>query len=203
MKKPSVVVFDLGKVLVDFDYSIAVRRIGERCKIDSKDLVRVVTTEAELLYQYEIGALTTDDFFREVQRTAGFEGKQEELATMFADIFSPIDLMIEVNERLRAQGIPTYIFSNTNPLAANHIRERFPFFRNFTDYVLSYEHKAMKPQEKIYQVVEKISGASGDAILYLDDREENIEGGAKRGWQTILHSDPHKSRARMAELKLL
>ena len=31
--KPSVLVFDLGKVLVDFDYSIAARRIAPLCSL--------------------------------------------------------------------------------------------------------------------------------------------------------------------------
>jgi FMN phosphatase YigB (HAD superfamily) len=58
---------------------------------------------------------------------------------------------------------------------------------------LSYEHGWMKPDPKLYQVVERQSGQRGPAILYIDDRPENVEAGAQRGWQTILHVDPERS----------
>ena len=38
MSAPSVVVFDLGKVLVDFDYSIAARKLGPRARLPAPEL---------------------------------------------------------------------------------------------------------------------------------------------------------------------
>lgn len=203
MKVPEVVVFDLGKVLVDFDYGVAVSRIASRCADQGCDLRKVITPEADLLFRYERGEITTEEFFAEVRNIAGFKGHLTEFAQFFADIFSPIEPMVQLNESLRARGIPTYIFSNTNPLAVNHIRDRFPFFKNFTAFVLSYEHGAMKPDEKIYKVVENVTGRAGDAILYLDDRAENIEGGMRRGWQTILQTEPETTLRKIAEMRLL
>jgi FMN phosphatase YigB (HAD superfamily) len=46
--------------------------------------------------------------------------------------------MTATQAALRANGIPTCIFSNTNPIAVRHIRTAFPFFANFDGYVLSY-----------------------------------------------------------------
>jgi HAD superfamily hydrolase (TIGR01509 family) len=111
--------------------------------------------------------------------------------------------MVEIHAQLRAKGIPTYIFSNTNDLAVEHIRRNFPFFSNFDGYVLSYEQGAMKPDDKIYQAVEKMTGHDGPRILYLDDRLENVEAGVKRGWQVILQEAPEQSIARIKELGLL
>lgn len=199
---PSVVVFDLGKVLVDFDYGIAVNRIAARCRNGGCDLWKLVTTEAPLLFQFETGLVTTENFFAEVQKTAGFGGELSEFIDLFSDIFWPIGPMVELNEKLRAKGIPTYIFSNTNPLAVNHIRSRFPFFNDFTAYVLSYEHQSMKPDAKIYEVVERVTGKKGESILYIDDRLENIEAGAKRGWQTVLHQSVGKTLNKVSELGL-
>lgn len=202
MKTPSVVVFDLGKVLVDFDYNIAVNRIAARCNGHNCDLWKMVTPDARLLIDFETGNLTTEQFFSEVQKTAGYAGQLAEFCTSFADIFSPIEPMIEFNERLRRRGIPTYIFSNTNPLAADHIRKQFPFFNNFTDYILSYEHRSMKPDARIYEVIEEKTGKRGPDILYIDDRQENIDAGAKRGWQTILQETPEKTLSQAAKLGL-
>ena len=103
--------------------------------------------------------------------------------------------MIELHAGLRRRGVPTWIFSNTNDLAIEHIRNNFPFFANFDGYIFSYEVGAMKPQAKIYEELEKLTGQRGPDILYLDDRAENVAGGASRGWQAILHETPEKSRA--------
>jgi HAD superfamily hydrolase (TIGR01509 family) len=111
--------------------------------------------------------------------------------------------MIDLQSALRRKGMPTYVFSNTNDLAVRHIRRAFPFFADFNGYILSYEHRAMKPDPKLYQVVEERSGRRGPEILYLDDRPENVAAGAARGWQTILHQSPEKSRAAVEKLGLL
>ncbi len=51
--------------------------------------------------------------------------------------------MTALQAALRANRIPTCVFSNTNGLAIDHIRLRFPFFANFDHYILSYELRAM------------------------------------------------------------
>ena len=60
----------------------------------------------------------------------------------------------------------------------------------------------MKPTAKIYEVVEKQTGQKGKAILYLDDRAENIEAGLARGWQALLHETPEKTIPALRKLGL-
>ena len=192
MTTPSVVVFDLGKVLVDFDYSIAARKISARSAQPAVD-IRKLLDHSPLLYRYETGLMTRQDFFEEVRRATGFNGTIEEFSGFFADIFWEIPPMIEIQATLRRQGIPTYIFSNTNDLAIGHIRRNFPFFEQFDAHVLSYEHRAMKPDAKLYEIVEHVTGRQGAKILYLDDRIENVAAGRARGWQVIHHRDAASS----------
>lgn len=200
--RPKVVVFDLGKVLVDFDYSIATRKLAELSRVSHAEMGRIID-QSPLLVQFETGAIKTDRFFREVCDATGFCGDQEQFSGLFADIFSPIDPMIDLHTQLRRANVPTYVFSNTNDIAVRHIRYRFPFFSNFTGYILSYEHGAMKPDAKLYQVVEKTTGVNEAEILYLDDRLENIEAGQQRGWQVIHHKDPAETIGITRKLGLL
>jgi putative hydrolase of the HAD superfamily len=190
----TAVVFDLGKVLVDFDYTPATRKIAARSTKPPEDLHSHVGG-SPLLIQYETGLITRHEFFEEVRRDTGFHGDLDEFGEFFADIFTPIPPMIEMHAELRRRGVPTYIFSNTNDLAIEHIRRNFPFFQNFDGYIFSHEVGAMKPDAKIYDALEAMTGRRGAEILYLDDRLENIEAGAARGWRTILHETPEKSRA--------
>jgi 2-haloacid dehalogenase len=144
--------------------------------------------------------MTTAEFFTEMKRISQFRHDLERFSAMFGDIFTPIPEMIALNERLRARGLPTYIFSNTNELAIQHIRATYPFFTNFTGYVYSFEERSMKPDPMIYEAVERKVGHKGPDLLYIDDRAENIAHGAERGWQTIHHADPAKTIPRVEAL---
>jgi FMN phosphatase YigB (HAD superfamily) len=196
------VVFDLGKVLVDFDYSIAAPKIAARTRMSAAELMHFFM-RSPLLLQYETGLISSQDFYRGVSIGTGFDGTFDEFAGFFGDIFDPIEPMIQAHALLRQRGMPTYVFSNTNELAILHVSRCFPFYKTFDGHILSYEHKAMKPDPRLYEVVEQLSGRRGRAILYLDDRPENIAAGAARGWQVILHETPEKSRAAFERLGIL
>lgn len=202
LRKPSAVVFDLGKVLVDFDYGLAVNRVAARSRVGATELQRLVM-EPKLLYAFERGELTSEEFYAAIARETGFQGDYPEFARYFADIFTEIPPMIALHRDLRRRGVPTFIFSNTNDLAIDHIRRHFPFFAEFDGYVLSYEHGSMKPDAPLYEVVERVTGRSGRDLFYLDDRPENVATALERGWQAMVHEDPAVSRHRVREAGLL
>ena len=191
---PTVVVFFLGKVLVDFDYGIAARNLAAMSRVPAEEVQEIIQ-KSSLLVEFETGRTNRDQFFRQVCDATGFCGDQGKFNLLFADIFSPIQPMIDFHAQLRKARGPTYIFSNTNDLAVTHIRSRFPFFANFDGYILSYEHGAMKPDRKIYEVVEQATGRRGEDICYIDDRLENVETGKAMGWQTIWHQSPGETIA--------
>lgn len=188
-----VIVFDLGKVLVDFDYSIATQKLAARSTRPPENLHSLLGN-SPLLVQYETGLVTTEGFFAEVQKAAGYLGDLREFGEFFSQIFTPIAPMIALHAELRQRGFPTFIFSNTNELAIQHIRRDFPFFAHFDGYIFSYEVNAMKPDAPIYEALEQMTGKRGAEILYIDDRPENIETGVVRGWRTVLHESPEKTR---------
>ena len=200
---PTAVVFDLGKVLLDFDYGIVVRRVAARgSRIGIPEIKRLLV-DSPLLPAFERGELTSRQFCEAVRKETGFEGTFEQFAGWFGDIFAEIPPMVALQSELRRRGIPTYIFSNTNDLAIDHVRRNFPFFAGFDGYVLSYEHGAMKPDAPLYEVVERLTARRGADLVYLDDRPENVEAGAARGWRAILHADPAESRRHLADFGLL
>jgi epoxide hydrolase-like predicted phosphatase len=196
--KVKAVVFDLGKVLVDFDYGIAARTLAGRSKSTAEE-IRAVIDQTPLLFCYESTQMTTQEFYDEVRRRIGFHGTFEEFADTFADIFSEMPDMTRLHAEIRARGVPTFILSNTNEIAVGHIRRNFPFFANFTDYIFSFEHGVLKPVDRIYEITEQRTGCRGGEILFLDDKPENVEAGAKRGWRTICHRTVEESAGQVRE----
>src|SRR5579884_944832 len=202
MTAPEIVVFDLGKVLVDFDYMRAARAIAAHGTV-SPEAINQLINQSPLLTRYELGKMSDKEFFNEVPLATGFQGDFEEFAPLFGDIFSAMPPMIELHAQLQKSGIPTYVFSNTNGLAVAHIRRTFPFFSLFDDYIFSFEHGVMKPDAGLYEVVERKSKRRGEQILYIDDRPENVAAGAARGWRVILQESPEKTIEEIGKMGLL
>ena len=186
---PRAVVFDLGKVLLDFDYGILARRMAPQSSISAVEILSVVN-QTPHLHRYETGLMTDHEFYDAVVSATGFRGEKVQFLNWFGDIFTEIEPMVALQTALVRRGIPTYVFSNTNAQAIRHVRESFSFYRQFTGEVLSYEVRSMKPDTRIYEAVEAMSGFSGGDLLYLDDRPENIAAGIARGWQAWIHADP-------------
>ncbi|MEY4917445.1 MAG: hypothetical protein RL616_1358 [Verrucomicrobiota bacterium] len=199
MNNSPVFIFDLGKVLVDFDYSIAARKIAARSAKAPEDL-HAFLGSSPLLVEYESGRLTRQSFYEAICEAIGFRGDLAEFGGAFADIFAEMPGTIALHAELRRRGFKTYIFSNTNDLAIEHVRRNFPFFQNFDGYLYSYEVGAMKPLPKIYEAMEAMCGQRGADLIYLDDRVENIAAGAARGWRAILHELPEKSRQALKQI---
>jgi HAD superfamily hydrolase (TIGR01509 family) len=199
--KPAII-FDLGKVLVDFDWSIAAKKIARRCAQPPEQFTEFLAT-SPLLWRYECGQLTRQEFFEAIHTAIGFQGNDAEFNAYFAAIFTAMPGTIALHAELRQRGYPTYILSNTNDLAIELVRRDFPFFKNFDGYIFSYEVGSMKPDGKIYAALETMTGRRGGDLIYLDDRPENIATGRARGWRTILHETSEKTRAALAAFGVL
>jgi|SRR5438552_13789193 len=195
------VVFDLGKVLLHFDYGIAAEKFGRRCGLGATD-IRHLIDQSPLLHRFETNKLTPAQFFSELCNATGFSGDLVEFCEIFCNVFSPIEPMIQLHSQLRERGVPTFIFSNTNFLQLEHIRRSYPFFSSFDGYVLSCEHGVMKPDAKLYEIVEQVTARRGNELIYIDDRADNVATAKERGWQTILHVAPEQTIAQVRAAKL-
>jgi len=202
MTPPRAVIFDLGKVLLDFDYDIAVGRLVPGAELEAESL-RTFLFSDSLLSAYESGRLSSEAFFERMRTVAGIRLDYPQFREAFGDIFVPITPMIEAQAELRRNRVPTFILSNTNEIAVCHIGRRYPFFANFDGYVLSYEVGALKPDAPIYEVVELRTGCRGGELFYLDDRQENVDAAERRGWRAVVHADPAASIRALRECGLL
>jgi len=198
---PKTVIFDLGKVLVDFDFTIAARKIMAR-SLRPPSPLQALNHFSPLICRFERGDITDREFFEEVRSATGYRGTFEEFAPEFSDIFTEIPEMIGLQARLRAAGIPTWILSNTNTLAEQQLRRHYPFFANFDGYVFSFAVGVMKPEPAIYEAAERATGRRGEELLFIDDRGENVEAAVARGWQGLVQESPAKTLAAVRQLGL-
>ncbi len=65
----------------------------------------------------------------------------------------------------------------------------------FAVVIKSCEVGAIKPERQIYQLAEQRAGVSGSAILFIDDRPDNIRAAEALGWHGVVFDTAHPDQS--------
>ncbi|MEM1066995.1 MAG: HAD-IA family hydrolase, partial [Pseudomonadota bacterium] len=77
------------------------------------------------------------------------------------------------------------------------------FLTEFDRRYISGHMRCIKPEPRIYEMVEADSGVAPGRLLFTDDKPDNIAAAAARGWQTHLFEGPEGWAARLVAEGLL
>jgi 2-haloacid dehalogenase len=105
--------------------------------------------------------------------------------------------------RLRARGVPVFALSNFGIDTYATAQGVYDFLNEFDVEFISGQMGVMKPDPAIYETLERETGVAPGALLFADDRPDNIAAAAARGWQTHLFEGPEGWAARLVEAGLL
>jgi putative hydrolase of the HAD superfamily len=182
--KISAVCFDLGKVLLHFDWQVMLRRIAEKSSLPPEKIADRMAHNPNFRH-YEIGSVTTREFFSYLKMLTDFRGTIVELRAAFCEIFTPLSEHIALAAML-APHYPLAIISNTNHAHISYAEANYSFFSLFRARIYSHEVGTMKPKPEIYQAaLAALGGIDPLETLFIDDLETNILGAVQLGWQTI------------------
>jgi HAD superfamily hydrolase (TIGR01509 family) len=192
--QPSVIVLDVGNVLVGLDFSRSRQRLHSLFPEDKK-LSRVQRWLRSVEDPYALGLVTTEEFVRGALRELGLG--REEFIHLWNDIFLERTYMYPFVRELRAQGYILSICSNTNELHMDYLQSINPCFAEAQHIIFSYQVGALKPDPAIYQAVETATGQPAEAHLFLDDLPENVAGARAAGWDAICFETPEQAQAEL------
>jgi 2-haloacid dehalogenase len=114
-----------------------------------------------------------------------------------------IDHSVRLLRALRCAGHPVFALSNFGNETFQIARLAYPFLDEFERRFISAELGMSKPDTAIYQRVEAECGIAQNALLFTDDRPENIAAARARGWQTHLFDGSDGWAARLVREGLL
>ncbi|MBU1366398.1 MAG: HAD family phosphatase [Candidatus Omnitrophica bacterium] len=183
--------FDLGRVLFDFDYNIALDKIKNKAIIPQDKVIE------ELFYRdfaadFERGLITDYDFYLKFKKAFSPSLGYSEFIDAWCDIFSPKEEVIDLVRRLKA-AYPVYLISNINELHFDYLKSKYSsVFSLFDGLILSYKVKSIKPENGIYEELKKVSGENYENIVYIDDREDLISQARKLNLQCIKFTGSEK-----------
>ena len=177
--------FDLGRVLLDFTHERGYRQIAELISA-REEFVRQILLDQGLGERYEAGELTTEEFHLQFSEAADTEIDQAALCLAWADIFEIMPQTVRLAASLRAAGYQIGILSNTCEAHWEFANGRFSILAQlFSPVITSYEVKSMKPEQKIYEIAAERAGAEPHQLLFMDDRQENVDGAREQGWSAL------------------
>lgn len=175
---PSAFLFDIGNVIISFDFGIAARRLAPHCSIAADEaLERVVSLHPEL----ETGRLSPDEFIREATDRVGYRGTAEEFRRAFEDIFDLNESIARFIEQVKGTGAALHLLSNTNGIHVPFFESTYPVFARFDGRIYSHEVGVMKPDPEIYRIAIETLDLDPAETVYIDDLPANCEAGRDAG----------------------
>lgn len=183
-RKYSVIVFDLGNVLILFDYNIAFNKLEKIEKGLGQKFIDQYKENYEFHRSFERGEVSEEEF---IAKLLGFIYNKVDKETLI-DAYSKI---FTVNEDVAAllpwlkKKYKLVLLSNTNSIHQKYGWNEYDFLKHFDKLILSHEAGSVKPEEKIYKAVETFTQKPPEEHIFIDDIFEYAEAAKKLGWDAI------------------
>ncbi len=178
---PEAVVFDIGNVLIRWNpEGFYDARLGEETR-------RAMWAETQI----EAMNLAVDagaPFRATVEALAARHPRWGDEILWWYDhwieMASPrIDGSIALLRRLRAKGVPVFALTNFGDDSFTYAQSQYDFLAEFDRAYVSARMGVIKPDPAIYALLEADCGIAPEALIFVDDRPENIEAAMARGWK--------------------
>jgi putative hydrolase of the HAD superfamily len=173
MTKPELIIFDLGRVLVDFDFRLVIRRL-KRYTIFTEKEIRRYFMQTPLWDAFERGEVEPKDFFMQLSKELKLQKLTfKEFAPMWNSIFTEKHDTVSILARLKGR-YRIALLSNVNIMHWEHIIETHDFIQWFDHPVASWVVGSRKPDPDIYRATLHIAGVTPPKAVFIDDVESHV-----------------------------
>ena len=179
----ALVISDLGGVVVHFDSDRMVHQAAQLIGRPFEEVQQVVYDKA-LLLPFELGRISPQAYYHGLKERLKLAWTYEQFVRIWNDIFSENHDVIRLMKRLR-EGYRLTALTNTNTLHIEHMKRTIPALNAFHDIVASCDVGTRKPEPEIYRLAARRAGVRLHEAVYIDDREEMVEGARMVGMAAI------------------
>ena len=191
LNKIKFVYFDIGNVFMTFDKIFS--RVEKDLKINKE---KIYDLEDKYDIDANLGKIDIPQVWQKVcKRLNIINGENYPIIESWVSDYEAIKPMHELAKKI-AKKYKTGILSNYyRDYFEEATKQGFVPKIKFNEVIISAEVGCMKPNKEIYKITEDWSGFSGEEILFIDDKKENLFAAAEFGWQTFLmdYKNPEKS----------
>jgi 2-haloacid dehalogenase len=202
MTQISTVVFDVGRVLFEWD----LRHLFAKLIPDSEELdwflTHVVTPEWH--FQHDAGRPLADMTVELTAQYPHYGPLIEAYRTRFNEtIPGPVPGSLDIVHDLAAQGVPLFAITNFGAEFWDMFRPTQPIFDLFGDIVVSGVEKLAKPDPAIYLLALERFGLQHGEAMFIDDNHANVVSARANGFVAYHFQDAKSLRAELSAYRLL
>ena len=197
MSQPKFIYLDLGKVLVDFDVEVMCRQMADVAGVTPQKVYEVVF-DGGLQRRYELGQLSSREFYEEFCRAAGTWPDYDKLCWAGSAIFELRAEMIPIVAQLTLCGHRLGVLSNTCEQHWRYCTSRFRMLTElFPVHALSYRMHACKPQPEAYHRAAELAGWPPQEIFFTDDTPTHVAAAQAAGFDAVLFTGARQLAAEL------
>ncbi len=195
-----LVIFDLGNVLINHDAEIFLK---DFMQVSGKDRQSVVDIFKNAYSgKFDTGQSSARDFYNNIIKGLEVKLSFQDFKNIYCNIFKEhSDFKPFVYQIM--ENFNTSILSNIDELHHNYIINNWPWVLDIKDWFVSYKMGMVKPDINIYNEVLNKMGFKAQETVFIDDREDNIQGAKKAGLNAVHFSDTENAVNELNKLGLL
>ncbi len=187
-KKYSIIVFDLGNVLIPFEHNKWIERLNKVEQGLGEKYYRLYMENYNVHRSYEAGQMSDEEFINRNLKWIDYKITSNDFCEIFSNIFTVNTNVVKLLPKLK-ENYKLVLLSNTNNIHKKYGWEKYQFLKNFDKLILSHEIGTVKPEKKIYKAVELYTREPGEKHIFIDDIKEYVEAAKQLGWDGIQFTD--------------
>ena len=182
--KISVIVFDLGNVLIPFDYQMAVDKLNKIEPGLGESFLNFYNEHYNYHRSFERGDMPEDDFIEVMLGALNNKIDKQTFCEYYSDIFSVNEEVVNLLPELK-KFYTLVLLSNTNSIHYKFGWSKYSFLKYFDKIVTSYEAGAVKPENQIYMAVQTFTKINPGEHFFIDDIPEYVSAAESLGWHAV------------------
>ena len=195
------VVFDIGNVLIEWQPE----RYYDRTYGEAKRHAMFAAVDLHAMNdRVDRGEVFRDVIYETADAYPDFRAEIRDWHDKWIELAAPvIPRSVRVMRALQARGVPVFALTNFGVETFAYAQTQYDFLSEFDRVYVSGQMKVIKPDPQIYAMLEADCGLRPSGLLFTDDRLENIEAAAARGWHVHHFDGPEGWAARLVAEGLL
>lgn len=201
MSEVKHIVFDIGKVLINYDPEIPFRRLipdeAERAHFFAHICTHDWNIEQDRGRSWaDAEALLITDHPHQADHIRAFRACWHEM------VYSAIDDSVDIMRQLISNGIDVTMLTNFASDTFAQAQIMYPFLHEPRGVTVSALVGLIKPDRQIYDLHTRSFSLQPAATLFIDDNADNVKAAQDYGWQAVLFTGADKLRADLVRLGL-
>lgn len=184
-KDTEAVIFDLGNVLLGYDWRPYLSSLGyddQTNKVLADAVFRNKDWE-----RGDMGGITSEQWEQLfVENAPSYEAQIRQVYSGIEHTIFSLPYTKRLVHFLKKEGLKLYYLSNYSEHLYNKTKQYMDFLDDFDGGIFSYEVLCIKPDEQIYRILIDRYGIKPEKTVFFDDRRDNVETACRLGIKGIV-----------------